>query len=70
MTKAEHAHCHTQALAYTLEDAGFQLGKLSLGKVRDLVTAGKLHTVDHGGRIAIPHAELERYIAEQLGETP
>lgn len=64
MTKAEHAHCHNPALAYTYEDAGYMLGKLSRRLVAELVEAGKLHTINIGGRKAIPHAELERFISE------
>lgn len=65
MTKVEHAHCHGPALAYTYEDAGYMLGKLSRALVCNLVTAGKLHPIDIGGRKAIPHSELERFIAER-----
>lgn len=64
MTKAEHAHCHDPALAYSYEDAAFQLGKLSRRLIAELVEAGKLRPINIAGRKAIPHAELERFVAE------
>lgn len=55
-------------LAYSDEKAA-ELLDVGRGTVRNLITAGKLRTIQIGRHVKVPHSELERYIREQLDTT-